>query len=1099
MPVCRQRTVREGSPNMMTPKRFTSMPRAWWRDVCRVGPLLLTAGLIGSCGGGVEPTEITEIVITPAAPQVAEGETVTLSAQPKTASGANASATVTWSTSNPAVATVDAGGKVSGVGVGTATITAAITSPAVSQQVTVTVTTAGVASVEIVSGGVALQPAAFATLQVRILDKLGRVVNRPVTWGPGNGAIVAVDALGKVTGVSAGETAVTATSEGVSASVVAVVAVPLGGQVGPGGGTIGGTTGTNRIALLVPAGATTGLVAVQLDPVNETVDPRLRLPGSRFTVALADLLTQVPDVAVRYTSEAVPASVLPARLQVLEKHKGAWRPLTNIRVDPVAKTVTGAFKKLQKAANPAPSLLGNAEAVQTEVAVGLPSLEFQTPPASVQVGGAAVDVVVQLPAEGNRQINTTAGVIWDVTPDPTGGVTVQTISVSPQEIRGRITGTGAGNVLLEVSAELTVGTGTPGERFGTLPLALQVSPAPSGGLQLVVVGLNGPVVTAPSQLTVTGPNSFSQNVTTNTSQTLTSLPLGAYTVTAAAVTSGGTTFSVAPATQPVTIANGQTTNATVYYLGVVSPAALPGASVNQAYSTTLQAQGGAAAPYAWALATGSTLPAWLTLAANGVLSGTPPAAAAGTTLNFTAQVQSGTQTATKALTLQIQGGNGTVVGVVRNAVTNAVIAGATVRMGPSAGAFTTQSTTAADGSYTISNLTGDTYKVEATAAGFVTNTAANLQIVNLAAGDIARVDFALPPSSSTQPFGALNGRVTAASNAAPIGGASVTLDGGVATNGVFRSTNTLSDGTYSFAGVVLRDAQGNPLTTFTVRASAAGFVSQARSVVLTQNQVVTNVDFQLLAGGGGTTTYFTDGFETVTGWTATGFWNRSTLVGLNNKAYPTYVALAPDDQSGGALPAPRTGSFSFWYGQPAAGNFIGPQVSDDGPLSGGTSTTANEGLLTSPSIVIPAGASAASLQFDTWFEIESVNPNASGFDLMQVIVQDVGLGTFTTLARLNPFVDPTLPDRDAIPFTSAGFNLAPVWRSFSVNLDAYRGRTVRVQFNFSTEDALFNGFRGWIIDNVRVTEEAASIMEAGALKLPVPSAKRVRQPRRPRS
>ncbi len=49
------------------------------------------------------------------------------------------------------------------------------------------------------------------------------------------------------------------------------------------------------------------------------------------------------------------------------------------------------------------------------------------------------------------------------------------------------------------------------------------------------------------------------------------------------------------------------------------------------------------------------------------------------------------------------------------------------------------------------------------------------------------------------------------------------------------------------------------------------------------------------------TVFFEDDFETDQGWTAAGFRNRSTLVGVVNPAFPTYVNLAPGDLSDGAF------------------------------------------------------------------------------------------------------------------------------------------------------------------------------------------------------
>ncbi len=83
----------------------------------------------------------------------------------------------------------------------------------------------------------------------------------------------------------------------------------------------------------------------------------------------------------------------------------------------------------------------------------------------------------------------------------------------------------------------------------------------------------------------------------------------------------------------------------------VATSALPGATVNAAYATTLAASGGTA-PYAWSLSSGA-LPAGLTLASNGTISGTPTATG---TATFTAQVKDASnpvQTASLALSLAV--------------------------------------------------------------------------------------------------------------------------------------------------------------------------------------------------------------------------------------------------------------------------------------------------------------------------------------------------------------------------------------------------------------------------------------------------------------
>jgi hypothetical protein len=86
--------------------------------------------------------------------------------------------------------------------------------------------------------------------------------------------------------------------------------------------------------------------------------------------------------------------------------------------------------------------------------------------------------------------------------------------------------------------------------------------ASTGGLALTIGGLPGGV---PANVTVTGPGGFAQALTA--SQTL-SLAPGTYTVSAVAVSSGGTTYAPAPAGQSVSVVFGSIATAGVTYSAV---------------------------------------------------------------------------------------------------------------------------------------------------------------------------------------------------------------------------------------------------------------------------------------------------------------------------------------------------------------------------------------------------------------------------------------------------------------------------------------------------------------------------------------------------
>ncbi len=96
--------------------------------------------------------------------------------------------------------------------------------------------------------------------------------------------------------------------------------------------------------------------------------------------------------------------------------------------------------------------------------------------------------------------------------------------------------------------------------FGSTASAGVTYSVVTGSLQLTVSGLPGGV---PASVNITGPGGFSQHFTGT--QTLTALPPGTYTITAAAVSSGGTSYLPVPVTQTSPVNGGATTSAAVVY------------------------------------------------------------------------------------------------------------------------------------------------------------------------------------------------------------------------------------------------------------------------------------------------------------------------------------------------------------------------------------------------------------------------------------------------------------------------------------------------------------------------------------------------------
>ena len=127
---------------------------------------------------------------------------------------------ISFSSSNPGIATVNASGTVVGVALGTATISATSLLDAVSGSATVQIVPVSVASVSITPAG---SHTVFQGLTLQLSattrDGTGTILNgRQVNWTTSNAAVATVTA-GLVTAVGLGTAQITAESEGVTGSV----------------------------------------------------------------------------------------------------------------------------------------------------------------------------------------------------------------------------------------------------------------------------------------------------------------------------------------------------------------------------------------------------------------------------------------------------------------------------------------------------------------------------------------------------------------------------------------------------------------------------------------------------------------------------------------------------------------------------------------------------------------------------------------------------------------------------------------------------------------------------------------------------------------
>jgi uncharacterized protein YjdB len=181
------------------------------------GSVTITAtseGQNGTAAITVTVPPVASVVVSPSGPSIPMTTTRQLSATLRDAAGnVLTGRVVTWSTSNSAIADVNATGLVTGVAVGSATITA--TSETITGSTTATVTPVPVATVTVAPTPASVVGGQTVQLTATTRDASGNVLTgRAVGWSSANQSIARVNSTGLVTGVAAGTTTMTATSEG---------------------------------------------------------------------------------------------------------------------------------------------------------------------------------------------------------------------------------------------------------------------------------------------------------------------------------------------------------------------------------------------------------------------------------------------------------------------------------------------------------------------------------------------------------------------------------------------------------------------------------------------------------------------------------------------------------------------------------------------------------------------------------------------------------------------------------------------------------------------------------------------------------------------
>lgn len=340
----------------------------------------------------------------------------------------------------------------------------------------------------------------------------------------------------------------------------------------------------------------------------------------------------------------------------------------------------------------------------------------------------------------------------------------------------------------------------------------------------------------------------------------------------------------------------------------------------------------------------------------------------------------------------------------------------------------------------------------------------------------AELDFMISKDDGSK-VGAIWGQVVDTEGRV-IENASVRISGGVQTNGYFASAQTTGGGVYIISNIVKNDSKGVKIPFFTVTVSAPGYKLLTEEKVVVLNGKTLNKNFVMQKGVNNHLITPVSGFEAnEIGWKTTGFWKNISITpnSIYNLIFDKgFVSLPANETNSGKayLPAPHTGKNMLWFGNLDTGSYIGSQATNNPTLAGGISNQAYSGIATSPAINL-SGKLNPTLKFWTWWEIEGVNPNEKGYDLMEVQISNdpnANDNTFRTIKLLNPKVDPNDGDRDSKPMTSGGYNRKPIWVEESIDLSSYVGQKVYVRFKFDTKDNRYNGFRGWFIDDIVIED-----------------------------
>lgn len=181
-----------------------------------------------SCGGDSSSstsTIVTKVTVTPATASVSAGQTQTYFAATTDVNNNSLGAPVTWTSSTPTVATIDANGIATGIGQGTTQISAT-SEGVVSNAVTLTVTTK-VATISIAPMSSSVAVHGTQQFTATALDSTGKpVTGVSISWFCSFAGVATIDNNGLVTGIAPGTVTIVANVGSISSQPAVLTVTP---------------------------------------------------------------------------------------------------------------------------------------------------------------------------------------------------------------------------------------------------------------------------------------------------------------------------------------------------------------------------------------------------------------------------------------------------------------------------------------------------------------------------------------------------------------------------------------------------------------------------------------------------------------------------------------------------------------------------------------------------------------------------------------------------------------------------------------------------------------------------------------------------------